>query len=103
MLPPVLEVYVVWHPGDRGGSEIAEQFVQHFHGTPYTGLIGGAVEVFVRSQGWRSMQDAPRPIPVPASPPPNGIPSAQFIALVPILGNEMATVVESGAGPWRGF
>ena len=55
MLPPVLEIYVVWHPGDGAGAVTAEDFVQHFHGTPFTGLIGGAVEELLR-------YDAPSPI-----------------------------------------
>ena len=62
MLPPVLEVYVVWHPGDPAGHAIADEFVHHFHGTVFSGLIGGAVVVYARSVGWRSTNDAPRPI-----------------------------------------
>ena len=98
MLPPVLEV--VWHPNDRGGHGLAEQFLRHFHGTLFTGLIGGAVEVFVRTDGWRFEGDVPRPIPDPTNPPPNGLQQAQFVAIVPILGNELAAAVEVGSGNW---
>jgi hypothetical protein len=73
MLPPVLEIYLVWHPDDRAGARAAHQLVEHFHGTLFTGLIGGAIEVYVRYQGWRGATDAPRPIPFPGSPPPNGV------------------------------
>jgi hypothetical protein len=102
LLPPVLEVYVVWHPADTEGRPIADEVIQHFHGTTFTGLIGGAVEVFVRSEGWRSGSDAPRPIPTPSAGPPNNLAQAQFMAVVPLLGNELAAAVEDG-GEWRAF
>ena len=103
MLPPVLELYVVWHPGDSKGVEIAKEFFEHFHGSAFTGLIGEAVEVFVRSQGWRSDDDAPRPIPSEQDPLPNGVEPAQFVAIVPLMGMEMAAEVEIGTGPWHGY
>src|SRR5215207_9810856 len=100
MLPPVLEIYVVWHPGDRAGAVAGEQVVQHFHGTAFSGLIGGAVEVYVRSEGWRGDEDAPRPIPLPRAPPPNNVAQAELTAIVPVLGTEMAGAVEQRAGAW---
>jgi hypothetical protein len=103
MLPPVLEVYVLWHPGDARGEEIAEELVQHFHGTVFSGLIGGAVEVYVRSKGWRADNDAPRPIPFSASALPGDMKTAQFIAVVPILGNELADAVGQEPSPWRDY
>ncbi len=103
MLPPVLELYVVWHPDDSKGAEIANEFFEHFHGSAFTGLIGEAVEVFVRSQGWRSNDDAPRPIPSEQDPLPNGVEPAQFVAIVPLMGMEMAAEVEIGTGPWHGY
>ena len=51
MVPPILEIFVVWHPEDREGEAVADQFVEHFHGTTFSGLIGGAVEIYVRSEG----------------------------------------------------
>ncbi len=103
MLPPVLEVYVIWHPDDVAGAEIAREIVEHFHGTAYTGLIGGAVEVFVRSAGWLGDRLAPRQIPLPGIDQPNGVEEAQFIAVVPILGNGLAQAVESDTGGWQGY
>jgi hypothetical protein len=103
VLPPILEIYAVWHPGDLGGETAADQFVEHFHGTTFTGLIGGAVEVYVRSAGWTSRTDAPRPIPLPGTPPPNGIPEARFIAVIPVLGTEFAAAVEDRDGPWHRY
>src|SRR5436309_2935065 len=100
MLPPVLEIYVVWHPDDPAGEAAAEQFVQHFHGSLFSGLVGGAIEVYVRSQGWRAIDDAPRPIPLPEEPPPNGLAQAQITAIVPVLANELAAAAERQDGPW---
>lgn len=102
MLPPVLEIYVVWHPGDPAGRAIADEIIGHFRGTAFTGLIGGAVEVFIRSDGWTSATDCPRPIPTPSLAPPNDIKQAEFTAVVPILGVEMAAAAQN-SGPWRGF
>ena len=82
---------------------MAEEFVQHFHGTAFTGLIGGAVEVFVRSEGWRTPDDAPRPIPTSKEPLPNGLDRAQFTAIVSLMGLEMATAVQDGSNPWRTY
>ena len=103
MLPPVLELYIVWHPADAHGARIAGEFVEHFHGTVFTGLIGGAIEVFVRSEGWRSAEDAPRPIPCAATPLPNGIHQAEFTAIVPLMDTEMAAAIEAGPGPWHAY
>lgn len=103
MLPPVLELYVIWHPGDVAGLTIAQEFVEHFHGTPFTGLIGGAVEVFIRSEGWHSPDDAPRPIPTTQNPLPNKLDQAKFTAIATLIGTEMAAAVESSPSPWRDY
>ena len=64
MLAPVLEIYVVWHPGDSEGERVAALLLDHFRGTTFSGLIGGAVEVFVRSvSATGDQRDAPRPLP----------------------------------------
>ncbi len=103
MLPPVLEIHIVWHPGDARGLEICEEFVQHFHGTVFSGLIGGAIEVYARSAGWRSTDDAPRPVPFAADTLPPGVQPAQLVAIVPILGNEMAAAAEQNSRPWQDY
>jgi len=102
MLPPVLEIYVVWHPDDVVGRTIAGEIVEHFHGTAFTGLIGGAVEVLARSEAWSAPGSAPRAIFTPAAPPSNHVPAAMFTAVVPILGIGMAGAVEDD-GPWRAY
>ncbi|MBF0325547.1 MAG: toll/interleukin-1 receptor domain-containing protein [Alphaproteobacteria bacterium] len=89
MLPPVLEVHVVWHPEDEAEARpIAEAFIDHYHGDQFSGLIGGAVEVFVRSAGWAGKNSAPRPIQLPgdAGPPR----PAAHVAVVVLLGLGLA-------------
>jgi len=100
MLPPVLETYVVWHPDDHAGARATHQLIEHVHGTLFTGLIGGAIEVYVRHQGWQGPVDAPRPIPIPDAPPPNGVAQAQHVAVVPVLGIGLARAVQPGSGAW---
>lgn len=103
MIPPVLEIYVVWHPGDVAGQEVATQIFDHFHGSGFSGLIGGAVEVYTRFQGWRSDAGAPRPVPFPGVPQCNFVREAQIVAVVPVLGNSFANAVETGEGEWFDF
>nr|VFK36757.1 MAG: TIR domain-containing protein [Candidatus Kentron sp. SD]VFK40345.1 MAG: TIR domain-containing protein [Candidatus Kentron sp. SD] len=103
MLPPILEIYVLWHPRDEKGQEIAREFIEHFRGNAYTGLLGGAVEVFIRSEGWRGKDDAPRSIPFPGTELPTGIEPARFVALVPLMGMEMASAMQSDSAPWRRY
>lgn len=100
MLPPTLEVYVVWHPLDTRAKEVASQVFDHFHGTTFSGLIGGAVEVYERSSGWRSAEDAPRPILLPGAVDPSGVPAARIVAVVPVVGNELASVIEAEDVNW---
>lgn len=103
MLPPVLEIYVVWHPEDAGGADAAGEIVRHFHGTSYLGLIGGAVEVFVRSEGWIDREGAPRPLPFMV-PYPNGVAEAEFVAVVPVLGRELVLDLERDSdGDWARY
>lgn len=102
MLPPILEVYVVWHPHDDEGAPIADLLLGHFRGTAFSGLIGGAVEVYARSaSGTVDPGDAPRSLPCTA-PLPYGLPSPALTAVVLVAGAELAAAVEQG-GPWRTY
>ena len=103
MLPPVLEIFVVWHPDDGRGQGLAETILGHFHGTPFTGLIGGAIEVFVRNVGWASSGDAPRPIPFTDGDLPGGLQQSEFIVVVPIMGTEMANAVQNNESAWSDY
>jgi hypothetical protein len=68
MLPPILEIHAVWHPEDRHQAEpFFEALLAHFRGTPFSGLIGGAVEVYPKSYAWEGTQGPPRPIDLPGA------------------------------------
>jgi len=101
MLPPLLEIYVVWHPEDEGGAVVADRLVDHFHGTAFSGLIGGAIEVFTRSQGWDSPGGSPRPLPF-VEALPYGIAEAELTVVVPVFGVGLAAAVEDDR-PWREY
>lgn len=90
--PPILEVYVVWHPDDTVGGKVSSALIHHFHGPAYAGLAGGAVSVYVRSHGWTELSAPPRPMPF-MQDLPGGLHAAQFTAVVPVLGRHMARAV----------
>jgi TIR domain len=102
MLPPVMDVIVIWHPSDPLGSLVGDALVDHFHGTIFSGLIGGAVEVYVRSAGWSSRDSAPRPISFPAGASAVGGDEPRFIAVVPVMSRPMVDAV-SDRGPWYDY
>lgn len=102
MLPPVLEIYVAWHPRDEEGADIAREVIEHFHGTAFSGLIGGAVEVFTRSVGWRDDNDAPRPLPFMEALP-NGVAAPRLVAVVPVLGRQLVFALEDGHIAWDAY
>ncbi|MGH7733829.1 MAG: toll/interleukin-1 receptor domain-containing protein, partial [Gemmatimonadales bacterium] len=99
--PPILEIYVLWHPDDDLGATIGDQLIHHFHGPAYAGLAGGAVEVYLRSVPWDGASGPPRPMPF-MSPLPAGLPAAQITAVIPILGRHLARTVRSD-GNWRRY
>lgn len=101
MLPSLLEIYVVWHPKDEDGAIVADRLIDHFHGTAFSGLIGGAIEVFARSQGWAGPSASPRPLPF-VEALPYGIAEAELTVVVPVLGIGLATAVEDDR-PWREY
>lgn len=100
-VPPILDVYVVWHPDDRDGARVFERLHSHFHSPTYSGLIGGAVEVYARSVGWHDTDDAPRPLVLPgdmAAP----VQPALFAAIIPVLGAELRQAVQNEPR-WRSY
>jgi hypothetical protein len=99
--PPILEIYVLWHPDDDLGATIADQLITHFHGPAYAGLAGGAVEVYLRSAAWDGASGPPRPMPF-MTPLPAGLPAAQITAVIPILGRHLARAVRF-SDEWRGY
>ncbi|MHC0055532.1 hypothetical protein [Actibacterium sp. D379-3] len=104
MLPPILEIFVVWHPEDRRGTDFATAIFNHFmQGPTFSGVIGGGVQVSLRSAGWEGPGTAPRPVYDEESPAPNGIRPASFVAVVPLLGTEMAASAENPGSQWHGY
>lgn len=101
-LPPILEVFLVWHPDDDDiGKLAASRLSAHFRSPTFSGLAGGAVEIYVRSQGWQSDSGAPRPLAF-MTPWPHGLPAAEFTAVVPVLGTGLARAY-SGDAEWREY
>ena len=104
MLPPVIEVYVVWHPGDGRGVGVARSIFDHFMQSPtFSGLIGGGVQVSFRSAGWEGLGRPPRPIYSEMGPAPNGIRPAKFVVVVPLIGTELAAEVEDTSSVWHAY
>ena len=98
-IPPILDVFVVWHPDDPTGAARFTELQEHFHSPSFAGLVGGAVEVYARSAPWDA-SGAPRPLGI-ARPLTDGLPSAQFNAIVPVLSMELADA--AGQEPWRTY
>lgn len=101
MLPPILEVYVLWHPADEAaGRPLMDRLVAHFHGNAYSGLLGGAIEVFARSHGWLDAAGAPRPLPPVGSGSDVDVPATELTAVVVWMGMGLARAVEAEGSPW---
>jgi hypothetical protein len=101
LLPPILEVYVVWHPDDGLGEWVAGTLADHFHAAPFTGLAGGAVEVYVRSVAWDGADGPPRPMPF-MEPLPCGLRGPEFTAVVPVVSTRFARAYDDAA-TWRSY
>jgi hypothetical protein len=101
LIPPILEVFVLWHPDDAAGRQVADTLLQHFHGTAFAGLVGGAVEVYTRSAGWDSPGSPPRPLPF-LDPLPNGLATAAVTVVVPVLGTHLARAAQEDYR-WRAY
>lgn len=98
-IPPILDVFVVWHPDDREGEKRFRELQDHFHSPAFSGLVGGAVEVYARSEAW-SLDGSPRPFGI-STPLVEGLPTAQFNAIVPVLSKEMARAAATAG--WKEF
>ncbi|MBX3099583.1 MAG: toll/interleukin-1 receptor domain-containing protein [Salinibacterium sp.] len=101
-IPPILDVFVVWHPDDRTGAERFADLNEHFHSPAFSGLAGGAVEVYARSEPWVPGTSAPRPLGIDA-PLGNGLPPAQFNAIVPIIDTNLARAVADASDGWGAY
>lgn len=101
LLPPILEVFVVWHPDDELGEWVATTVADHFHSAPFAGLAGGAVEVYVRSAPWDGVGGPPRPMPF-MEPLPYCLRAPQFTAVVPVVSTRFARAYDDHPA-WRTY
>lgn len=102
MLPPVLEIFVLWHPEDTDGLSLAQGLIDHFHGTAFSGLIGGAVEIYTRSAPWDDPSSAPRPIGG-VTPAASESHPAALTVVVPVMGVELTRVIEREHTTWTPY
>ncbi len=93
---------MLWHPNDTDGERVAQWLLDHFRGTPYSGLVGGAVEVYTRSVAWAPDSDRPRPLPFHEALP-YGLSQSRITAVVPVLGVRLARAVADEASGWRRY
>lgn len=101
VISPVLDVFVLWHPEDEEGVEVLAWLSEHFHSTAFSGLAGGAVEVYARSAGWKLAGSAPRPLHIDTLAP-RVLPSAQFNAIVVVMGTHLARAVRDDS-EWAAY
>lgn len=101
-IPPILDVFVVWHPDDPLGAQRFRDLHRHFHGSAFSGLAGGAVEVYSRSEGWQFHGAAPRPLGI-APPRMNGLPAAQFNAIVPVVDVNLVRSLQDDKTGWEPY
>ncbi|MFL6239000.1 MAG: hypothetical protein ACJ735_05845 [Actinomycetes bacterium] len=81
---------------------MADNLLDHFRGTAFTGLIGGAIEVYVRSVS-RSGRIEDPPVTIPAlESPPYDLAVPAYTAVVIVAGTELADAAES-PGAWRDY
>lgn len=102
IMMPLLDLYVVWHPDDRHGTNVAEWLLDHFRGTAYSGLVGGTIEVYTRSLPWADGSDAPRTLPFQDSTAA-GLAASRYSAVVPVVGVHLLRAIASSESGWRGY
>ena len=105
MLPPILEIHLLWHPGDDTlAKPLAERIACHFQGGAFASLLAGAVDVQTHSAGWSGKDSAPRPIVWPDDiVAPHQPRPARHVAVVPLVGRELnrALMPHDGSPAWR--
>lgn len=101
-IPPILDVFVVWHPEDMTGADRFADLHEHFHSPAFSGLAGGAVEVYARSEPWMPGALAPRPLGIDA-PLADGLSVAQFNAIVLVIDTNLARAVSDSSHGWGDY
>ncbi|WP_022883706.1 toll/interleukin-1 receptor domain-containing protein [Glaciibacter superstes] len=100
-IPPILDVFVVWHPDDMSGAERFADLHEHFHSPAFSGLAGGAVEVYARSEPWDDGA-APRPLGI-ETPLGEGLPAAQFNAIIPVIDTNLLRAAADPSSLWSRY
>ena len=90
--PPILDLFVVWHPDELDGDLVLRRLQDHFHSQAFAGLAGGAVEVYARSAPWDG-DGAPRPLGIGGGLAPGVQPAQRNVVLV-VAGAELARAVD---------
>lgn len=101
-MSPILDVYAVWHPDDPEGRKVATWLLDHFCGAPYSGLIGGSIEVYTRSEPWDAESDAPRQMLLRTTSP-EGPARPRYSAVVPVVGAHLQRAIASSESGWRAY
>lgn len=98
--PPILDIFVIWHPDELGGEDLFKQLDDHYHSPAFSGLAGGAVEVYGRSAAW-APDSAPRPLGIAAELAP-GVTAAQYNVIILYIGASLAQAVLNDSG-WESY
>mgnify|MGYP000846522341 CR=1 FL=1 len=97
--PAILDIFVVWHPDDKGGKEVFERLLKHYHSSSFSGLSGGSVEVYSRCSQWNGIEKSPRPL----SSNDRGAPSpAMFNVIIPVIGSGLNEAVRNDKS-WQNY
>lgn len=91
--PPILDVFAVWHPEEFGGEQLFTRLDDHYHSPAFSGLAGGAVEVYARSAPWGA-DGAPRPLGISDELAP-GIVAAHRNVIIVYVGAALATAFKN--------
>ena len=79
--PSILEIFVLWHPGDEVGKIVYERLLKHYRSDALSGLASGVVEVFSRSASLDGNSDNP-PSKIDAR-------ASKFTVVIPVVGEEL--------------
>lgn len=101
IIPPILDVFSVWHPGDDDGLAQFDALHDHFHSAAFSGLAGGAVEVYPRSEPWGE-SGSPRPLGI-ESPLAEGVQVAQFNVVVVFVDVNLVREVSHLESEWHSY
>ena len=101
-LPPILDLFVVWHPDDSVGQSVFENLHAHFHSAAFSGLAGGAIDVYARSASWDGQPGgAPRHIPGFHESESEMQPS-EYCVVLPVLGRALRDATQ-GSAAWAQY